>query len=186
MHSFDEIDREILDLLQEDASIGMDELAKKVGLTRNPCWRRVKQLEESNVIRKRVALLNPASVGSDLNIFVLIKVQNHETDWSRKFAEAVNKISEIVGAYRMAGEIDYVLRACVSSIKDYDRIYKDLIRQVPILDISASFVMDDIKHTTALPIQTLCSTQMNSLSDKGKREKLARKAGVKHSKNGRF
>ena len=148
----DETDRRILRVLQRDASISVDSLAEKVHLSRNACWRRVKQMEGRGVIRGRVTLVDPSAVDLDLSVFVLIRTNAHEPDWLKAFDRAVRDLPEIVGAHRMSGELDYVLRVRVSSVKDYDRFYQKLISRVPISDISASFVMDDIKDTTELPI----------------------------------
>lgn len=148
----DEADLRILRCLQSDASVSMDDLAAKTNLSRNACWRRVKQLEERQVIRGRVALIDPDAVDLGLSVFVIIRTSSHEKDWLGKFEEAVRTLPEIQGAHRMTGDIDYVLRLRVPSVKGYDRFYKRLIAKVPISDISASFVMDDIKETTVLPI----------------------------------
>lgn len=148
----DEADLRILRCLQRDASVSMDELATKTNLSRNACWRRVKLLEERQVIRGRVALIDPDAVDLGLSVFVIIRTSAHEKDWLGKFEEAVRTLPEIQGAHRMTGDIDYVLRLRVPNVKGYDRFYKRLIAKVPISDISASFVMDDIKDTTALPI----------------------------------
>ena len=148
----DEIDRRILRCLQDDASIGTDELAGKANLSRNACWRRVKLMEERGIIRGRVALVDPEAVGLGLSVFVVIRTNAHEKDWLVKFEDAVRTLPEIQGAHRMSGDIDYLLRLRVASVRDYDRFYQSLIAKVPVADISASFVMDDIKDTTALPI----------------------------------
>ena len=148
----DEIDLRLLRCLQEDASISMDRLAGRANLSRNACWRRVKRMEESGAIRGRVALVDPEAVGLGLSVFVIIRTNAHEKDWLGKFEEAVRTLPEIQGAHRMSGDIDYVLRLRVANVKDYDRFYQRLIEKVPVADISASFVMDDIKDTTALPI----------------------------------
>lgn len=148
----DEIDRRLLRCLQEDASISMDELAGKASLSRNACWRRVRRMEERKVIRGRVALVDPEAVGVGLSVFVIVRTNAHEKGWLEKFEEAVRTLPEIQGAHRMSGDIDYVLRLRVASVRDYDRFYQRLIAKVPIADISASFVMEDIKDTTALPV----------------------------------
>ncbi len=148
----DDTDRRILRYLQEDASISMDELAEKTNLSRNACWRRVKRMEERKVIRGRVVLVDPEAVDLGLSVFVIIPTNAHEKDWLGKFEQAVRTLPEVQGAHRMSGDIDYVLRLRVSNVKGYDRFYQRLISKVPIADISASFVMEDIKETTALPI----------------------------------
>nr|WP_306268422.1 Lrp/AsnC family transcriptional regulator [Pararhizobium sp. IMCC3301] len=148
----DPIDRAILRILQRDATVGVDALAEQVHLSRNACWRRVKQLEARKIIRDRVVLLDPDSVDLGLSVIVLIKTNSHDADWLRTFREAVLAMPEILGAHRMTGELDYVLRVRVSSVKAYDRFYQELIRRIDISDVSASFVMEDIKDTTILPV----------------------------------
>lgn len=148
----DDIDRAILRILQRDASVGIDALAEQVHLSRNACWRRVKQLEARSIIRHRVVLLDPESVDLGLSVIVLIRTNSHDVHWLTKFREAVQAMPEILGAHRMSGELDYVLRVRVSSVKAYDRFYQDLIRRIDIADVSASFVMEDIKDTTILPV----------------------------------
>ena len=148
----DKIDRHILRILQRDASISVDALAERISLSRNACWRRVKQMEERGVIKGRVTLIDPAAVDLDLSVFVLVRTSEHDPKWLEKFDRTVRDLPEIVGAHRMSGELDYVLRVRVASVKDYDRFYQKLISRIPISDISASFVMDDIKDTTELPV----------------------------------
>lgn len=150
--TIDELDRKILRVMQMDASLSMDVLADRVGLSRNACWRRVKQMEESGIIKARVALVEPEKIGLGLSVFVLIKTRAHEPDWLAKFQSAIQTMPEIIGAHRMSGELDYVLRVRVENVRDYDRFYQQLIHRVPIAEISASFVMEDIKDTTALPV----------------------------------
>lgn len=148
----DKTDRAIARALQQDASISLEQLADQVHLSRNACWRRVKQMEERGLIKRRVALLDAEKFGLGLSVIVLIRTNAHEPGWLKTFEEAVRTMPEILGAHRMSGDLDYVLRVRVSDVKDYDRFYQRLIAKVPISDISASFVMDDIKDTTALPV----------------------------------
>ncbi|MEM8553699.1 MAG: Lrp/AsnC family transcriptional regulator [Pseudomonadota bacterium] len=148
----DELDRRLLALLQSDASLSVDALAERVHLSRNACWRRVKRLEADGIVRKRVALVDPEAVGLGLQVFVLIKTNDHSAEWLKTFRAAVRAMPEIVGAQRMSGDLDYVLRVRVSDVAAYDRFYQRLIEKVQIADVSASFVMEDVKETTALPI----------------------------------
>ncbi|QIE40661.1 Lrp/AsnC family transcriptional regulator [Rhodobacteraceae bacterium SC52] len=150
--SIDETDRRILRALQRDAGLSADALAEAVGMSRNACWRRVKQLEASGVIARRVALVDPEAVGLGLSVFVLLRTSQHDADWLTKFERAVRSMPEIVSAHRMAGDIDYILRVRIGSMKEYDNFYQRLITRVPVSEISASFVMDDIKDTTELPV----------------------------------
>lgn len=148
----DEIDRRILRALQRDADLSADMLAQSVGMSRNACWRRVKNLESAGVIARRVAIIDPSAVGLELSVFVLVRTNQHDADWILLFDRAVRELPEIVGAHRMSGDLDYILRVRVGSMSDYDAFYKRLIARVPLSDISASFVMDDIKDTTELPV----------------------------------
>jgi Lrp/AsnC family transcriptional regulator len=152
MHDLDTFDHRILAELQHDATIAMDALAEKVHLSRNACWRRIKQMEAAGVICARVALLDPVKLGCGLSVIVLIRTSAHSDDWMTRFDRAVRDMPQIVGAHRMTGDLDYVLRVRVADVAAYDRFYKDLIARVPVSDISASFVMEDIKDTTQLPL----------------------------------
>lgn len=147
----DGIDRRILFELQTDATLSVDQLSERVGMSRNACWRRVRILEEEGVITGRVALVDPDKVGLGLAVFIMVRTSHHEPGWLARFREAVSAIPEITGVYRMSGDLDYVLRARVPDVKAYDRLYQRLIAKVPLTDVSASFVMEEIKETTALP-----------------------------------
>ncbi|MDN2579582.1 Lrp/AsnC family transcriptional regulator [Aquibium sp. ELW1220] len=148
----DTIDRRILAELQVDASLSVEQLAERVHLSRNACWRRVKLLEERGVIRARVALVDPEKLGFGLSVFILVRTSRHEPDWLKQFRDAVVSLPEITGVYRMSGDLDYVLRARVADMKAYDRLYQRLIAKVPLSDVSASFVMEEIRDTTELPV----------------------------------
>ena len=152
MTELDDIDRAILRAVQKDGALSMDALSDRVHLSRNACWRRLRALEEAGVIKGRVALVDPAQVGKGLHVMALIRTSNHDPDWMRKFDAAVRALPEIVGAHRMSGDLDYVLRIRVRDVADYDRFYKELISRVSVSDISASFVMEDIKDTTEIPV----------------------------------
>ncbi|MDA7428263.1 Lrp/AsnC family transcriptional regulator [Primorskyibacter aestuariivivens] len=150
--NLDDIDRRILAALQRDATLSMDALAEAAGLSRNACWRRMRQMEGAGVIRGRVVLLDPAKVGCALQVFVMVRTSSHDAAWMEKFDRAVRILPEIVGAHRMTGDLDYVLRVRVADVPAYDAFYKKLIALVPLSDISASFVMEDNKDTTELPL----------------------------------
>ena len=153
MEEFDSIDRAILAELQADASRSTQEIASAVGLSQNPCWRRIKRLEAAGVIRGRVALLDPDSLGVGITVFVSIRTNQHNEAWLESFASGVMEIPEVVELYRMSGEIDYLLKVLVSDIAEYDRIYKELIDVVELFDVSSSFAMERIKYTTAIPLR---------------------------------
>jgi Lrp/AsnC family transcriptional regulator len=147
----DPMDRMILAELQRDGTLSVDQLSERVNLSRNACWRRVKLMEEAGIITGRVALVNAEKLGFGLSVFVLIRTTHHEPEWLKKFRDAVISIPEIIGVYRMSGDLDYVLRARVPDVKAYDRLYQRLIAKVPLSDVSASFVMEEIKETMELP-----------------------------------
>ena len=149
---FDTYDRRILAALQKDASQSLEALAEEIGLSRNAIWRRVRALEESGVIRGRVALLDAERLGLRLSVFILIRTNRHEPEWLEKFGRATREMPEILAAYRMTGDLDYLVHARVEDMADYDALYQRLIRKVEMSDVSASFVMEELKETTALPV----------------------------------
>lgn len=152
MENLDTQDRKILAALQRDATLSLDALADLAALSRNAVWRRVKALEDRGLIRARVALLDPAALGLGLSVFMLIRAGAHSPDWSARFARATREMPEILAAYRMTGDLDYLLHARVPDMAGYDRLYQRLTAKVEIADVSASFVMEEIKDTTALPL----------------------------------
>ena len=151
----DEIDREILLLLQEDAALTARELAEHVGLTPTPCWRRVQNLEAAGVITGRVALVDPAAVNLGVTALVQVRTNDHSSNWLNRFQAAIDQLPEIVEAYRTSGEIDYMLRVVVPSIDAYDAFYRRLIELVDLYDVRTIFVMEKMKQTTALPLDYL-------------------------------
>ncbi len=149
----DRTDKTILDLLQTDASRTVAEIAEQVHLSTTACWKRIQQLESSGVIRKRVALLDAAKLDVGVTVFVAVKTNQHNEEWLQRFAQAVTAIPEVLEFYRMSGEIDYLLRVVVPDIAAYDAVYKRLIRDIALSDVSSSFAMEQMKYTTALPLQ---------------------------------
>lgn len=143
---FDDIDRRILTLLQRDASQSVAALADQVGLTSNPCWRRVKRLEDDGVIERRVAVVSPKALGLGLMAFVTIKTDNHAPEWLTNFASTISRIPEIVECHRMTGDIDYLLKIIARDLRHYDEIYRRFIESVPDLsDVAATFSMEELK-----------------------------------------
>ena len=149
----DEIDRRILAELQRDGTLSVDQVSKRVNLSRNACWRRIRRLEDESVITGRVALVDPEALGLGLTVFVIVRTSRHDPEWLKAFREAVLSLPEIIGVYRMSGDLDYVLRARVADVKAYDRLYQRLIAKAPLSDVSASFVMEEIRETTVLPVE---------------------------------
>ena len=151
----DAVDKKILVILQQDSAQPVADIARKVGLSVTPCWRRIQKLEEEGIIRSRVALLNAKQVGLGMSVFVAIKITEHSSDWLNKFATKISKYEEVVEFYRMSGDVDYLLRVVVKNMAAYDTFYKKLISEVPLKDVSSSFAMEEIKYSTALPISQL-------------------------------
>ena len=149
----DEVDRRILAELQRDGTLSVDQVSERVNLSRNACWRRIRRLEDEGVITGRVALVDPEALGLGLTVFVIVRTSRHDPEWLKAFREAVLSLPEIIGVYRMSGDLDYVLRARVADVKAYDRLYQRLIAKVPLSDVSASFVMEEIKETTVVPVE---------------------------------
>lgn len=151
----DDTDRKILALLQADADVSIAELAKKVGLSQTPCWKRIQKLERDGVITRRVALVAPEKLGLGLTVFVSIETSDHSRAWLDRFAAAVAAMPEVMDFYRMAGDVDYMLRVVVADMAAYDAFYKRLIETIPLKNVTSRFAMERIKATTAYPVPTV-------------------------------
>ena len=148
----DAIDRKILTVLQADSNISIAELADRVGLSQTPCWKRIQRLEQTGVIIKRVALVAPEKIGLGLTVFVQIETADHSGPWLEKFAQSVAAMPEVIEFYRMAGDVDYMLRVVVADMAAYDTFYKKLIETIPLKNVTSRFAMEKIKSVTALPV----------------------------------
>jgi len=148
----DRMDRKILDILQKDCTLPVAEIGKRVGLSTTPCWRRIQKLEELGVIQSRVALLDAKKVNVGVTVFVSITTSHHTEEWLDRFHTALNDFPEVVEFYRMSGQVDYLLRVVVPDIERYDAFYKKLISKIELSDVSSAFAMEQIKFTTALPL----------------------------------
>ena len=148
----DAIDHKILTVLQDDASLSVAEIGSRVGLSSTPCWKRIQRLEAEGAIIKRVALIDPGKIGLGITVFVSIETGDHSQEWLSRFAEMVRAMPEVMEFYRMAGDVDYMLRVVAPDIAGYDTFYKKLIGTVPLKNVTSRFAMEKIKSTTALPI----------------------------------
>lgn len=148
----DSTDRKILEILQEDSSLPVAEVAARVNLSQTPCWRRIQKLEKSGVIRKWVALVDPEAIGMGLTVFVEIESGDHSAEWLDRFATAVKDMPEVMEIYRMAGDVDYLLRITVASMAECDAFYQRLISKVPLKNVTSRFAMERVKYTTAYPL----------------------------------
>lgn len=151
----DAIDRKILAVVQEDASLSVAEIGQRVGLSSTPCWKRLQRLEADGVILRRVALVAPEKIGLGITVFVSVETGDHSNDWLKKFAEMVSAMPEVMEFYRMAGDVDYMLRVVVADIAGYDTFYKKLIAAVALKNVTSRFAMERIKSTTSLPIPAI-------------------------------
>ncbi|WP_159350849.1 Lrp/AsnC family transcriptional regulator [Roseomonas harenae] len=146
-------DREILRLIQRDATLSLAAIAAEVGLTPTPCWKRIRRMEKEGVIAGRVTLLDPARVGLPLSVFVALEIGDHSAGWIETFAQAVAAMPEVLECWRMGGDVDYLLRVAVEDMPAYDAFYRRLTAAVPGLrNVTSRFAMERVKGTTALPI----------------------------------
>ena len=148
----DKTDKAILSILQQDSTQPVADIARKVGLSTTPCWRRIQKMEEDKIIRKRVAILDPEKVNAGVTVFVFIKTDKHNEEWLKRFSEVISEFTEVVGFYRMSGDIDYLLRVVVPDIAAYDSFYKKLVAKIDIENVSSAFAMERIKDATELPL----------------------------------
>lgn len=154
MEPLDLIDRKIVAELMQDATLPVAQIGERVGLSQTPCWKRIQRLQETGVLTGRVALADPTKLGLGLTIFVGIEAPDHTTEWRSAFAAAINALPEIMEVYRMAGEMDYLLRVSVSDMAAFDRLYKKLTDALPIKNVTSHFSMERMKFTTAYPVDT--------------------------------
>jgi Lrp/AsnC family transcriptional regulator len=148
----DGTDRKILDALQQDATLSIAEIGERVGLSATPCWKRIQRLEAEGVIQRRVALLDPEKIGLGLTVFVSVEAPDHSAGWLARFAETVTAMPEVLEFYRMAGDVDYMLRVVVRDMQAYDAFYKGLIEAVPLKNVTSRFAMERIKTTTVFDL----------------------------------
>ncbi len=148
----DAIDRKILRVLQEDASLSVAEIGDRVGLSSTPCWKRVQRMESEGIIIGKVALVDQNKIGLGLSVFVSVESGDHSDAWLKKFAQEVSAMPEVMEFYRMAGDVDYMLRVVVADMPSYDVFYKKLISAVALKNVTSRFAMEKIKSVTALPV----------------------------------
>jgi Lrp/AsnC family transcriptional regulator, cysteine-sensing transcriptional activator len=148
----DEIDRLLLEILQQDATLSLAQMAERVGLSPTPCWKRIQKLEARGVIMRRVAIVDPVRVGVGLSVLVNVEAGEHSPEWLQRFSAGVEAMPEVMEVYRTAGEVDYVLRVAVADMAEYDTFYKRLIAIAPMKNVTSRFAMERIKHSTAYPL----------------------------------
>ncbi|PZX13183.1 Lrp/AsnC family transcriptional regulator [Celeribacter halophilus] len=149
--TFDETDRRILEILQRDSDTPIQAISEAVGLSANPCWRRIKRMEEAGVIKKRVALVDQTRANVPLTVFIGVSTSHHEIDWLNKFRELIDEIPEVVEAYRLTGTVDYILKVVVPDMARYDAVYKQMIQKLEFSQVNSMISMEELKFTTAIP-----------------------------------
>ena len=147
----DTLDRKLLRALQRDNAESISDLAERCGLSRSACSRRIARLAEAGVIERSVALLSQSKLGLGLTVFIAIKTNQHNAAWSSQFRRVVEQLPGILEVHRLGGDIDYLVKAVVPDMPGYDALYQQLIK-ADLFDVSASFVMETMKHTTELPL----------------------------------
>ena len=152
MRQLDRTDRRILAIMQEDSSLAVADVAARVGLSQTPCWRRIQRLRAEGVIERTVSLVHPEAVGLGLTVFIAIEALDHSPDWLDRFTAAVSAMPEVMEVHRMAGDIDYLLRVAVADMAAFDSFYREIIKAVPLKNVSSHFAMERVKATTAYPI----------------------------------
>ena len=150
--ALDDLDRNILSLLQEDCSLPLDEIARRLGASKTPVWNRIRRMKEAGVITRQTAILDAEALGLEACFFVLIRTSEHEADWQRRFLDVLRRRPEVLEAHRLAGDIDYILKVRVKNARAYDTFYQALISEVRIYNVTALLSMEEIKSTTVLPL----------------------------------
>ena len=153
--TFDEIDQRILDLLQEDSDTPIQAISESVGLSTNPCWRRIKRMEEAGLIKRRVALVDQTRANVPLTVFIGVSTPRHEIEWLKTFRELIDEIPEILEAYRLTGTVDYILKVAVPDMASYDAVYKRMIERLEFSQVNSMISMEELKFTTAIPTKYL-------------------------------
>lgn len=154
--TFDEIDQRILEMLQKDSDTPIQAISAAVGLSANPCWRRIKRMEEAGLIKKRVVLVDQARANMPLTVFIGIVTSHHEISWLNKFHELIDDIPEVVEAYRLSGTVDYILKVVVPDMASYDAVYKKMIQRLEFSQVNSMISMEELKFTTSIPAYNIC------------------------------
>ena len=147
----DDTDLQILKLLQLDANRSLGSLSEELALSKSACWRRIQKLEDNEVIQQRITVLDPEKLGLELTCFIFVRTNQHTKNWSDTFKQVVSDLTEVIEVYRMSGDVDYLIKALVKDMKDYDKLYQSLIT-AELFDVSAGFVMETLKHSHAIPL----------------------------------
>lgn len=148
----DQVDRRILAALQDAPDLSQRDLAERIGLSQNACWRRLKKLEDSGVLLGRSLRLDRAALGLDLVVFAMIRTRSHSAEWLAKFRRHVATIPEVIDFYRISGDYDYMLKIVAADMASYDRVYRRLIDTIELEKVTSCFAMEAIFDNRPLPL----------------------------------
>ena len=152
MSKIDKKDKLIIDSLQNDGGLSVAAIGEIVGLSQNACWRRIKRLEDEGVLKNRAVVFDADKLGYPLTVYAFLRIREHGTEWFDRFVENIVKMPEVVEFLRMSGDIDYMAKIVARDVRHYDETYKTIISLGAVLDVSSSFLMEEIKSTTAIPL----------------------------------
>lgn len=148
----DQIDAKLLLELQRDAGLSQRDLAERVGLSQNACWRRLRALEEDGIIRGRTLRLDRGKLGLGLTVFAMIRTRHHSASWLQTFRSHVSGIPEIIDFFRIGGDYDYLLKIVTADMASYDSVYQRLIQKVELESVTSYFAMEAIEEQRPLPL----------------------------------
>ena len=152
----DSIDKIILTQLQKNVTLPLSETASRAGISKTACWNRIRKMEEENIIKSKVAILNNSKINLPIVIFLSLTVYSHTAEWIKKFSETVNKYEQIIEVYRITGhEIDYLLKIVSPSIEAYDKFQQLIIKEIEFKGMATKIVLKEIKKVNSLPLDNL-------------------------------
>ena len=152
----DDIDKKILSLLQDNATLPLSELSKRAGVSKTPCWNRIRKMEEGGVIKSRVTVLDNKKINLNIVVFLSVSVSSHSKEWMSDFQKILTRYDQIIEAYRLTGSsTDYLLKIVAPSIAEYDNFQQQLINEVKFTKMSSSIALKEIKKIHSLPLNNV-------------------------------
>ena len=148
----DHIDRRILRELQADSNLSQRELADRVGMSQNACWRRLKALSDNQVLLGSTARIDRSKLGLNLVVFMMLRTRHHSAEWLQAFRRHVLTIPEVVDFHRIGGDYDYQLKVVTEDMASFDRVYQRLIEKVELDSVTSYFAMESIAEGRPLPL----------------------------------
>ena len=149
--TLDSLDKSILRNLQRDAALSQRDLAEKVGISQNACWRRLTRLREEGVITGQTIRVDMQAVGMGLTVFAIVRTRHHSADWLRRFRKSVLAIDNVVDFFRIAGDYDYMMKIVARDMNDFDRVYQKLIAENELETVTSYIAMEAIADSRNIP-----------------------------------